>query len=755
MGSDAMTDEDSFEGRIGDTWRESTPSWPPRSRPAAGPNVVFIVLDDVGFADLGCFGSEIRTPTIDGLAAAGVKYNNFHVTAMCSPTRACLLTGRNAHAVGMGFLADFDSGYPGYRGRVTTRAATLAEILRDRGFGTLAVGKWHLTPAAEVSHGGPFGHWPTERGFDRWFGFQGALADQWHPDLYEGKCPLPASGQGTHLSERLVNRASEYLVDHKVAGTGQPFFLYLAFGAAHWPHQAPAASIARYRGRYDQGWDQLREERFARQLQMGVIPAGTVLPPANPGVPEWDSLTDQERAVCASFMEAYAGFIEHTDEQIGRLMETLGRIGERDNTLVVLLSDNGASPEGGRIGTVNTRKHFFYEREEAAEAEADALSGRMGSEDTFNHYPIGWAQASNTPLRWYKTHTHGGGVRAPLILNWPSGIRQSGMRTQFHHVADIAPTVLEILGVRAPDVYRGVPQIPVDGTSMRYTLDDARASSRKPAQYFELLGNRGIWQDGWKAVTHHSGGADFDRDAWELFHLDSDFSETRDRGPEEPARLAALEALWAQEARRNSVLPLDDRLFERIAARMQAVAPTEYVYFPGMSRTDRLRTPNIAGRSHRIVAELEFGSGQAEGVLLCAGTKFCGYTLFICNGRLVHEYVFSPAEHYRIEAELPKLRGRVTLMYEFARSSPCAGDTSLHADGRRLARGRIERTWPNRALNTGILCGADSGTRKSADYEPPFAFSGTLHRVTVSLGDDYGADAYASYRSYRTSGEED
>ncbi|MBL0419235.1 arylsulfatase [Ramlibacter sp. AW1] len=742
----------SFDGVIGDTWRESRPSWlPPRQR-SASPNVVFIVLDDVGYADLGCYGSEIRTPHIDAMAARGLQYNNFHVTSMCSPTRACLLTGRNAHAVGMGFLADFDSGYPGYRGHVSTHAATLAEMLRDHGFSTLAAGKWHLTPAAEISHGGPFRHWPTERGFDRWFGFQGALADQWHPDLYEDKCPLPpAAGGGKHLSEQLVDRASRYLVDHRVAHTGSPFFLYLAFGAAHWPHQVPAGAIEHYRGRYDRGWDVLRRQRFERQLELGIVPPGTRLPPSNPGVPAWDSLTADERTVCARFMETYAAFVEHTDEQIGRLRAQLERLDLAQDTLVVLLSDNGASPEGGRIGTVNTRKHFFYEPEPVAEPLA--LADRMGGEDSFSHYPVGWAQASNTPLKWYKTHTHGGGVRAPLVVDWPAGIRRPGLRTQFHHVTDIVPTVLEIAGLGAPAVYRGTPQLPIQGTSLRYTFDEPQAPTRKPSQYFELLGNRGIWQDGWKALTHHVAGTRFEDDVWELYHLDRDFSECVDLAREQPERLAALRQLFEREARAHSVLPLDDRLFERIAARMQS-APTEYLYYPGMSRTDRLRSPNLTGRSHRFTADVELDGPRTQGVLLCAGTAFCGYTWFVRDGRLVHEYVFSPGVHEHIEAVLPPKPARVRLAYEFRKTGPTSGETTLSIDGQVLATGRISRTWPSRALNTGMLCGRDAGTRKSPDYEPPFAFTGVLHEVRVHLGDDLEGDPYAHYRSYRT-GDED
>lgn len=745
--------DDHFEGRIEETWHESKPWWPKKkSAPAGAPNFLVILLDDVGFSDIGCFGSEIRTPNIDRLANAGLRFRNFHVTPMCSPTRACLLTGRNAHKVGMGFLADFDSGFPGYRGRVPASAAMAPEILREHGYSTLAIGKWHLTPGSEISAVGPFRNWPLAKGFDRWYGFQGALADQWHPDLWEDQHPVETpSKPGYHLSEDLCDRAIDFLVDQRVAMPESPFFMYLAFGAAHWPHQVPKNYIDRYRGRYDQGWDQLRTERLETQKRLGIVPAETQLAPSNPGVRAWDSLKPEVRTLCARYQEVFSAFLEHTDAQIGRVIAHLEETGQFENTCIVLLSDNGASPEGGPIGAVNTRKQFLYEPETLDEglAAMDAL----GSDQSFSHYPIGWAQAGNTPLKWFKTDTHGGGVRAPLIVHWPRKIAAPGIRAQFHHVTDILPTCLEIVGIQAPAESNGVPQIPVQGTSLLYAFDAPEAPTRKTAQYFELLGDRGIWHGGWKAVTHHRSGDDFAKDRWELYRLDDDFSECKDLAGSEPERLADMIALWNEEARANSVLPLDDRLFPRVAPLMK-LAPTRFTYLPRMSRTDRIRSPNIAGRSYRIIADVQVCEGD-EGVILAAGTRFAGYALFLKNGRVTYEYVYDEHTHFRIVANRKLTPGAHVLRYEFKRLDPVRGRGAMFANDELLGSAEIGKTWPIRALNTGMMCGQDGVSPKSRDYAIPFAFTGIITQVRVELDDDQEGDAYANYHAYRAAHAED
>ncbi|HVQ74808.1 MAG TPA: arylsulfatase [Candidatus Binatia bacterium] len=735
-----------FGGVIGRTYRESTPWWPPPARPPQGaPSVVVVVLDDVGFADLGCYGSDIVTPHMDALAAQGLRYTNFHVTSMCSPTRACLLSGRNAHAVGMGIIAEWSTGFPGYQGRLGRRAATLAEVLREHAYGTYAVGKWHLGPLAEATAAGPFDAWPLARGFDRWYGFHGALTDQWHPELFEDNhvVELPPR-RDYHLSEDLVDRAIGYVRDHHTAAPDRPFFLYLAFGACHWPHHVPNEYLARYRGHYDRGWDEIRAERFARQQALGIVPPGTRLAPRNPDVPAWSALDADQRRLVTRLQEAYAAFLDHTDAQLGRLLAFLAAIERRADTLVVLLSDNGASPEGGPLGAVNERKHLNYEPETVAESLA-ALD-RIGSEWAFNHYPTGWAQVSNTPLKWYKKDTHGGGIRAPLILSWPGRIPASGRRTQYHHVIDVMPTILELAGATAPSVYQGVPQLPMHGVSMAYTFEAPDAPTTRRVQHYELLGDRALWCDGWKAVARHVKGEDFDADRWELYHVDRDFSECDDLAAAHPQKLRELLDRWWAEAGAHDVLPLDDREYERVAANAEARARSRYVYYPGMARIDRLSAPYITDRSWRLTAEVEIPPAGAEGVLLAAGSRFAGYVLYLRDGRLVYEYGYSTAVRHAIRSATPVPAGSRVLGYEFRRTGPWRGRGTLSIDGRVVGEVDIPKTWPVHGTTAGVSCGHDAGAPVSDAYSAPFPFTGTLRRVVVELDGDGAGDPAGEVR---------
>ena len=748
--------ESAFGGVIGRDFRDSTPWWPePTRAPAGAPNVVFLVLDDVGFADLGCYGSEIATPNIDRLAAGGLRYANFHTTAMCSPTRACLLTGRNAHSVGMGIIAEWSTGFPAYRGRVTRHAANLAEILRDSGYSTFAVGKWHLMPMEEATAAGPFADWPLNRGFDRWYGFHGALADSWHPELFEDNhaIDLPrssqeqgAGGEAYHLSEDLVSRASAMIRDQQAVAPDRPFFLYLGFGAAHWPHHVPESYIQKYRGRYERGWDAVREERLARQKTLGIVPPETALAPRNADVRPWEDLSPDERRLFARMQEVYAGFIEHTDAQVGRLVDDLARLGTLDNTLLVLLSDNGSSPEGGVVGAVNARKHLQYEPETVQDglAALDAL----GSDRTYPHYPTGWAQASNTPLKWYKKDVHAGGVRDPLIVHWPARIADRGaVRPQFHHVVDLMPTVLEALGVAAPASFQGYAQLPIHGTSLAYTFDWADEPTRKETQYFELLGDRGLWHQGWKAVAKHERGQRFEDDRWELYHLDRDFSESCDLATERPEKLRELIERWWAEAGRYGALPLDDREYERVAASVAARARQRTVYYPGMARVDRFSAPDITDRSYSIVAQVSIPDGGAEGVLLASGARFGGYVLYVQEDRLVYEYAFSERERWVVRSDRAVPRGDATFAYTFRRTGPKRGVGTLLVNGQPAGTLELPKTWPVVAVTAGVLCGRDGGSAVSEAYTVPFAFTGTLHRVTVTLDDDGAADVQAAYRA--------
>ncbi len=743
----AINPDRGFGGVIGRTYRESTPWWPePRRAPAGAPSIVFVVLDDVGFADLGCYGSDIATPHIDRLAAGGLLYTNFHVTSMCSPTRACLLTGRNAHAVGMGIITEWSTGFPAYRGRIAPSAATLAEILRDHAYSTLAAGKWHLTPLAETTAAGPFEAWPVSRGFDRWYGFHGAMTDEWHPELFEDNHPIDAPDwPDYHLSEDLVDRTIALVRDQQSARPERPFFLYLAFGACHWAHQVPRPFIEKYRGRYDRGWDVAREERLGRQKRLGVVPPGTDLAPRNPGVEAWSRLSPDERRVCARLQEVYAAFLEHTDAQIGRLLAFLDGLGRLDDTLIVLLSDNGASPEGGPLGSVNTRRHLGYERDTVDDL-LRALD-RLGSEHAFNHYPAGWAQVSNTPLKWYKKDTHGGGIRAPLVVHWPRRVRAGGLRGQYHHVIDVVPTVLEILGIEAPTAYRGVPQLPVHGTSLAYTFESADAPTRKQTQHYELLGDRALWHRGWKAVARHEKGADFEADRWELYHVDEDFAECHDLADKHPDRLRELVERWWAEAGAFAVLPLDDREYERVFERIRALARSRYVYYPGMARIDRLNAPDVTDRSYSITAEVEIPPAGAEGVLLAAGTRFGGYVLYMKDGRLVHEYVYSETVRHAMVADVPVAAGARRLRYEFTRTGARQGRGALYVDDRRVGANEVPKTWPLHGIAGGVFCGRDGAVPVSDAYVCPFVFTGTIHRVVVELGDDGRRDAAGEARS--------
>jgi arylsulfatase A-like enzyme len=549
----ATTPVSSFEGVIGRTAADSKPSKVETGAiPDGSPNIVYIVLDDTGFADLGCYGSEVATPHIDSLAAGGVQYNNFHSKAICSPTRASLLTGRNAHSVGMKELAGDDQGYPHSRGRVSAAAANVAQMLRSRGYSTFAAGKWHLVPRREIKASGDRAHWPLQKGFDRFYGFLSGWTDQYRPDLVEDNRAVERPDKpGYHFSEDIVDKSIEMLTANFDSDADKPFFLDLCFGATHAPIQVPRPYIDKYKGRYQQGWDAIRKERYERQIKLGVIPASTELPPRNPGDPAWADLSDEERAVYARFMAAYAGFTEHTDAQIGRLIEFLKKSGKFENTAIFLLSDNGGAPEAGPEGNFarpygdRMTVHDMYERLDD-----------LGGENSQPLYQRAWAMASSAPFKYYKLWPYRGGVQTPFIASWPAGIRETGLRTQFVDVIDITPTVLDIVGIDAPTVFDGVCQMPVQGKSIRPTFNDAKAPDPRDTQYFELWGSRSIWHDGWKAIAIHTPGTDFDGDEWELYNVRTDFSESVNLASQYPEKLEELKKLWWAEAAKHGALPL-------------------------------------------------------------------------------------------------------------------------------------------------------------------------------------------------------
>lgn len=718
----------------GTTVQELTPSWSKaRQHPTGAPNVVWVVLDDMGFAQLGCYGAAIETPNIDRLAKGGLRYTNFHVTAMCSPTRTCLLTGRNHHTVGMGYLADFDTGFDNARGAITPRAATLAEMLRAGGYSSYALGKWHLTPPAHMSPAGPFDHWPTQRGFDRFYGFLGGEEDQWAPELwYDQHFVPPKSREGYHLSEDLVERAEEFLGDHLSAVPEKPFFLYLAFGACHAPHQAPQSYLDKYRGRFDHGWDIERERTLDRQKALGIVPANTRLAPPNPGTRAWTNLGPDAQRVLARFQEVFAGFTEHTDAQIGRLVDWLDRRGKLHNTLFIVLSDNGASGEGGEYGSVNEYRYFLGLPDTLEENLA--MVDKIGGPWTHNHYPAAWAQAGNTPLKFYKKYTYGGGVRAPLIVHWPKGLADKGeLRRQFQHAIDLAPTMLEVCGVEAPKTYRGVEQMPLHGSSIAYTFTAADAPSRHITQYFEMGGQRGIWHDGWKAVANHRSGDAYEDDRWELYDIRNDFSETVDLAMTEPDRLKSMIDLWWREAAAFGVMPLDDRAQARAFARDPEMGNRHrFVLYPGARLMTPVAGPNFAMRPFRIAAHVDERTAGEEGVLFAYGRRAAGFSLFVHDDSLVFDYNLA-GRHTVVVSKSGLPTGRHVFGCALKVEGPSV-TLDLTVDGATVASASLPQTFP---AGFGVLpsqCGLNTPSPVSARYEAPFRFAGRLDRVEIDLG---------------------
>jgi len=730
-----MSSSEQFKGEIGRTVKESTPWWPgPKRSEDGSPNVVVILLDDTGFGHFGCYGSTIETPNFDRLAGGGLRYNNFHTTALCSPTRASLLTGRNHHTVGMRALANFDTGYPNMRGCISPHAATIAEILREEGYATFAAGKWHLAPMEEASTAGPFDNWPLQRGFDRFYGFLQGETDQFHPELTYDNHPVePPCGpdEGYHLSEDIVDQSMAFIRDSTSIRPDRPFFLYLAFGATHSPHQAPREFIEKYRGRFDEGWDVVREKWYRRQIEMGVIPEDTELAPRNPGVRPWDELSENEKKFALRLQEAFAAMLDHTDQQVGRLIDFLEDMEQIDNTLIVLLSDNGASQEGGPTGVMDEFKYF-----NGVPEDVDTIQDRLddiGGPHSHSNIPWGWAQAGNSPLKWYKQNTHGGGVRDPLIMHWPARIKDhGGVRGQFHHVSDIVPTILEMLDIDAPDTYRGYDQMPMTGTSMAYSFDGANEPTRKQVQYFEMFGHRGIWADGWKAVTYHRPGTPFNDDEWELYHLTEDFSESRNLAAEHPEKLREMIDLWWVEAGRQGVLPLDDRrfLFKSMRRKGTPHASRHYTYYPPLSHVPSDVAPTLGSRTWTVSAEVDRPDASIQGVIAAQGTQNGGYSWYIKDNKMVFDYnIF--AEHHVVRSDTEVPIGRIRLEIRFVRHGE-TGKINLVMDGQEC--GTIQVPYVMRMISsTGLDIGKDSLSPVTDDYAAPFAFKGKIRRFDVVL----------------------
>ncbi|TKJ28805.1 arylsulfatase [Blastococcus sp. CCUG 61487] len=735
--------------RIGRTIAESVPHWPAPVRPPAGrTNVLVVLLDDVGFGDFGCFGSEIATPVIDRFAAAGVRYTGFHTTAMCSTTRSAMLTGRNHHDVGMGCLANFDSGFPGYRGKIAGDVPTLAERLRDHGYRNYMVGKWHVTPLTETGPTGPFDGWPLGRGYDRFYGFLDAETDQYSPELVQDNSHVTAPGTyetGYHLTEDLIDHAITYVTSHEAATPDTPWHMLLAPGACHAPHQAPRDLIDHYAEVFAKGWDRTRSDRLAAQVRLGIVPAGTELPPRNDGVRPWDDHTADEQLLFARLAGAYGAMLAHFDQHLGRLVATLEATGQLEDTLVIITSDNGASQEGGPLGFVNAMGPYNMVAEPMEQKLARLED--IGGPDTHSNFPHGWAMAANTPLKRYKQNTHGGGVRDALVIAGPDrlvGREQAGtLRHQFCHVVDLAPTVLDLLGIDAAGEMTGV--------SFAGTIARPDADTGKTVQYFEMFGHRGIWQDGWKAVAYHAPGTPFDDDTWELYDLANDMNEVHDLAAEQPERLAALQARWWEEAAANKVLPLDDRFGERFAenAARHAGTRTRFTFWSGMGHVPSDVAPDLRSRSYRITAHVNpsGGRGAADGVLIAHGDATSGYSLFVRDGHLVHDLNIG-GTHQVVTSDRPIPPGATTLGFTMERRGEGPfphGTGTLLIDGEPAGTMETDQIFWLMISWSGLDIGLDRGTTV-ADYDGtgrfmgPYAYTGDLVRVTVDLTADQEVD---------------
>lgn len=724
----------------------------PVAPPEGAPNIVIVLIDDMGFGATSAFGGPCRTPVAEKLAQSGLKYTRFHTTALCSPTRQALLTGRNHHAVNMGSVIELATGSRGYSSVRPASAAPLAEILRLNGYNTAAFGKWHQTPAWEVSAAGPFDRWPTGEGFEHFYGFMGAEMDQWAPLLYDGTTPIDVPDDPNyHLSEDMVAKSIDWVQQQRVLAPERPFFLYLPFGATHGPHHVPQPWIDKYRGRFDLGWDVEREQIVAAQRRLGVVPADCELTKRHRELPAWNELSSDEKRVAARLMETYAGFAEHTDAQVGRVVETLTNLGALDNTLFFyILGDNGASPDGGIHGSTSEilALNGISNTVEEAAAELDQLGGPS----TYPIYPAGWAHAMDTPYQWTKhVASHWGGTRVGMVVHWPDGMKARGeVRNQWHHVIDVVPTILEAAKLPLPKLVNGVVQQRTDGVSMRYSFTDPAAPERHRTQYFEMHGNRGIYRDGWTAVTKHetpwarsATPPALDDDVWELY-APNDWSQAHDLASDKPGKLKELQELFLQEAAVNHVLPIDDRLRPRFypetAGRPSLLTGrTEMTLWPGMRRVPVSAFLDVANVSHQVEVWLSVGSDSVDGALISNGSRFAGWTLYCVEGHCAYTYNWFGRERYDITSAIALSPGHHTVRFEFEVDEGTTfgrgGSARLLIDGKLAGKGRIKRTIPFSAGITSCAgVGCDLGSPVIQDYPTPHGEfqGGVIHRVHIS-----------------------
>jgi arylsulfatase len=719
--------------------------------PAGAPNVLIVLIDDMGFGQPSAFGGPIQMPTAERLARGGLRYNQFHTTALCSPTRAALLTGRNHHMCNMGSITETATSFPGQTGKRPDSVAPLAEMLRLNGFATAAFGKSHETAAWEVSLSGPTNRWPTRSGFDKFYGFIGGEANQWAPTIYEGMNQVePPKRPDYHFLTDMTDQAIAWVQGVKALTPDKPFLIYYAPGATHAPHHVPKEWIARYKGKFDQGWDKLREETLARQKALGVVPPDTRLAPKPTAIKDWDKLSADERKLFARQMEVFAGYGEFADHEAGRLIQAIGDLGQLENTLIFyVLGDNGASAEGGMNGLFNEMTYFnaVHEKVEDILKHYDELGGPM----SYGHYAAGWAVAGDTPFTWTKqVAANYGGTRNGMVVHWPRGIRaRDEVRSQWHHVIDVAPTILEAAGLPEPKTVNGTPQIPIEGVSLAYTFDDARGKDRHTTQYFEIFCNRAIYHDGWLAGTVHrlpweaQPRATLENDEWELYDTRTDFSLARNAAAQNPDKLKELQELFLKEAARNSVLPLDDRTLERMNAAMVGrpdlmAGRTSLTVFDGMTGMTENVFINLKNRSHTITADVQIPEGGAEGVILCQAGRFGGWSLYLKGGKPVYIYNFLNLRRYTVAAPEAVPSGKAVIRFEFAYEGPrpgAGGTGTIVVNGKKVAEGRIDQTQGFAfSADEGADVGQDAGTPVTDDYkERDNRFTGKIDRVTVEL----------------------
>lgn len=741
-----------FNGEIGTTYKDSKADFPAQLKaPDGAPNVLVILLDDVGFGAMSTFGGLVDTPELDQLADNGLRYNRFHTTALCSPTRAALLTGRNHHQVGSGMITELAVGYPGYNSMWGAESATVSEVLKDHGYNTAMFGKWHNTPDWETSPAGPFDRWPTGKGFEYFYGFMGGETSQWEPQLYQNTEPVePAKTveQGYHLTTDITDRAISWVQTRDSVAPSKPWFVYWAPGAAHAPHHAPQSYIDKYKGRFDKGWDAYREQAFARQKKLGVVPADAKLTPRPAELPAWESLSADQQKLFARQMEVYAGFLEHTDHETGRLLKAVREMPRGDNTMVIYITgDNGGSAEGSMVGTLNnmaTQNGI----PDTVESQLKVLD-ELGTPKHENHFAVPWAWAINTPFQWMKQiGSHLGGIRNGMVVSWPKQIKEKGgVRSQYGHVSDIAPTIYEAAGIQMPEVVSGAQQTPLAGTSLLFSLNDAKAPDRHTTQYYEMFGNRAIYHDGWMASARHGlpwemlvRNKGFEEDKWELYNLNEDFSQANDLAAQQPQKLKELQALFDKEARANQVYPLDDRWLER---GMDQTRPslvrgrTDFSFQQGTVRIPEGSAPNTKMRSHRISTRLVVPKQGVEGVIAAQGGSAGGWTLYVKDGHLVYVNNFFGKQYDVLRDANALPVGEVDVVFEYTQEVKqwAGGGTGrLLVNGKPVAEGKFAHVVPGRFSATETLdIGEDRGSAASTQYHGPFRFNSSMQPVKFKL----------------------